>query len=132
MAKRRKGNDDVLPWLLVGGGAGIGLYLLLKSKARPGPGVTRAAPVAPIRPPPAFANAESVSRRFGEVRELYTMGYLTPEETESQVAALAAALGELVRTGRASASEVDPIADEMAVFLERVEETRELLERPPA
>lgn len=102
----RMGNDngetlgipDPLAWVLGGTAATILLYNLLK----PGPGVTQAAAVAPKEAPTSFADMNAVAARFGQVRELWTMGYIDPTETVDQLTGLASAIAELQKAGKAS------------------------------
>lgn len=84
-----------MPWVLLGVAGGIGLYWLLKPKAKTVPGKTEAAPVAPLLPPSRYADLDSVDARFGQVRELYRMGYLNPEHTLGELATLEAAARNL-------------------------------------
>jgi len=89
-------NEDALtssiPWFLIGIAGGLGLYWLLKPKAKTSvPGVTQAAPVAPLTSPERFVDLDSVDARFGQVRELYRMGYLNAEAALAELATLVAA-----------------------------------------
>lgn len=104
----QKGDDggilSTVPWIIAGGAIGYGLYLLLRPKPepQPQPGQTQAAPVAPLAPPSRFANIESVSIRLAQVKELYRMGYLTPEQSLNEVSGLfAAAMMLSQQTGEA-------------------------------
>lgn len=87
-----------------------------RAVAPPGPGRTEAASVAPERAPTEFADAAAVDRRFGEVRELYRMGRLSPPETLSQIRGLASALERLLRDGTAGEAEVRGIVARMDSF----------------
>lgn len=100
--KKDDGMGTTLLWVLAGGAAGVGLYYLLKPKAAAAaPGATRAAPLAPIEPPAAFANLDGVSTRFSQVIENYRMGRFTPQEAIAQTDGLIAAIRLLVARGAA-------------------------------
>jgi len=96
MIRHRMGDNKTdglgsLPWILLGVAGGLGLYWLLKPKAKSIPGVTQAAPVAPLTPPSRFADLDSVDARFGQVRELYRMGYMNQASALGELATLEAA-----------------------------------------
>lgn len=100
MTKHRLGENKsdglgALPWVLLGVAGGLGLYWLLKPKAKAIPGVTQAAPVAPLTPPSRFADLDSVDARFGQVRELYRMGYMNAASVLGELATLEAAARNL-------------------------------------
>lgn len=93
MAKKEDGRDfwGTLPFALLGGAVGWGAYMLIKNALTPTvvlPGRTQAAPVAPITAPPLYANLPPVLARFDQVKELYRMGYLSPEQALSEMATL--------------------------------------------
>jgi hypothetical protein len=70
-------------WLLVGGAATLALYHILKKKDAPGE--TQAADVPPIEHPFKYESFGAIASRFDEIRELYRMGYLTPDDTLSEI-----------------------------------------------
>jgi hypothetical protein len=114
---------DALPWVLLGGAAGVAAYFLLKPKqneAESRPGTTQAAPVAPIAPPSRFADLTSVSKRFDQVRELYRMGYLTPERAFQELEALAAAANT---TGQADPEAARILVAKIEEFMEGIRKT---------
>lgn len=86
---KSKGDDflSVLPWALLGGAAGWGIYMLVKGAMTPapGPGKTQAAALPPLAPPSAFPNFAAIVARFDEVKELYRMGYLSPEQALGEI-----------------------------------------------
>lgn len=104
-----------LPWFLLGIAGGLGIYWVVKSLAKPSaaskPGVTQAAPVAPLTPPSRFADLDSVDARFRQVRELYVMGYMNPQ----------AALGELTTLEIAAQSLSGQDAEKAGTILARIE-----------
>jgi len=81
-----------LPWFLVGIAGGLGIYWVIKALSKQSaasrPGVTQAAPVAPLTPPSRFADLDSVDARFGQIRELYRMGYMNAESALGELATL--------------------------------------------
>ena len=123
---------DALPWVLLGGAAGVGAYFLLKPKqkeAETRPGTTQAAPVAPIAPPSRFADFASVSTRFDQVRELYRMGYLNPEQAIQELDALAAAA---YTTGQADPEAARLLAARIDAFREEIQEFLRLQKEAPS
>lgn len=80
LGRRRGARDEgmgFLPLLLLGAG-GVGLYYLLRPR---GPGVTVPGVVPPVAPPTVPpVTVAGIDQRFSEVRELYRMGRLTPDQ----------------------------------------------------
>jgi hypothetical protein len=94
-----QGTNDIpnlMPWILIGAAGGVALYFIIRSyletvwKANK-PGETWVAPLPPALPPSRFATLESVEVRFGQLKELYRMGYKSPEETIAELNALSTA-----------------------------------------
>ena len=120
MAKNGKKSDDseTLGWVMLAGGAGLGLifFLTQKRSARP----TETMPVAPLQPAGAFASLGAISTRFDEVRELYTMGYLSPEDARVQAGQLAEAVAALVESGRGDRGSAALLVRRISQFLDTV------------
>lgn len=134
MKQNTAGGDgflDLLPWALLGGAAGWGLYMLLKPKPtpEPAPGSTRAAPLAPIASPSRFADLASVDLRFGQIRELYRMGRLTPEQTVIELDGLAVAAKALPRRSADDARNLDLLVGRIDAFKREVEDYIKLQEQ---
>jgi hypothetical protein len=115
---------DALPWALLGGAAGAGLYFLLKPAraAAPPPGETRAAPLPPAAPPARFANFESADIRLGQVRELYRMGHMSPEQALSETSAVEAAAAAFLAQGVATKTAVDDLVARSGAFRRQIED----------
>lgn len=130
----KKGDDggilSTVPWIIAGGAIGYGLYLLLRPKPepQPQPGQTQAAPVAPLAPPSRFANIESVSIRLSQVKELYRMGYLTPEQSLNEVSGLFAAAMTLSQPTAGDALEGAIVLENLRVFEKDVRDFMKLQE----
>jgi hypothetical protein len=120
MAKKGKKSDDgeTLGWVMLAGGAGLGLIFFLTQKKASRP--TETMPVAPLQLPGGFASLGAVSTRFDEVRELYTMGYLSPEDARVQVGQLAEAAAALVESGRGDRGSADLLVRRISQFLDTV------------
>jgi hypothetical protein len=110
-----KSSLGSLPWFLLGIAGGLGVYWVIKALSKPSaasrPGVTQAAPVAPLTPPSRFADLDSVDARFGQVRELYRMGYMNAQS----------ALGELATLEIAAQSLSEQDAEKAGDILARIE-----------
>ncbi len=129
--RAKDGFMDFLPWALVGGAVGWGLYMLLKPKPtpEPAPGATRAAPPAPIAPPSRYADLVSVDARFGQVRELYTTGRLGPEQAIMELDGLVAAANTFGTKSAADALEANALIERIAAFRRGVEDYIRMRER---
>jgi hypothetical protein len=93
----------------------------LRPKPSPAPGVTQAAPVAPLRPPEGYPTIGAVAARFGQVKELYRMGYLTPEQAMSEMQTMSIALLTLSRRGVGEPVATEALVDQMSSFVKDVE-----------
>jgi len=136
MAQNTAGGDgflDFLPWALLGGATGWGLYMILKPiltpKPEPAPGETRAAPLAPIASPSRFADLSSVNVRFSQVRELYRMGHLTPEQTLTELDALTVAANTFGTRSTADAMDSAALIDRIYTFKREVADYMRLQEQ---
>lgn len=121
MAKKGKKSDEdaeTLGWVMLAGGAGLGLIFFLTQKKAGRP--TETMPVAPLQPTGAFQSLGAVNTRFDEVRELYTMGYLSPEDARAQVGQLAEAAAALVESGRGDRGSADLLVRRISAFLDTV------------
>lgn len=71
-------------WFVIGAGAGVGLWYLLKNatagKASAGPGQTVAAPMPSLTPPSRYGNLQAVAVRLDQIKTLYRSGQLTPQQ----------------------------------------------------
>jgi len=112
----RMGNDnggvdgsDVLLWVLGGTAATVILYNLLKRPSVVPEGLV-------FSKEQSFPDMNSVAVRFGQIRELWSMGYLDSTEAVSQLEGLSAAILELQKAGKASAAS----AQELVTRIERM------------
>lgn len=83
-----KKSDNTMGWVLIGAGVGVGLYLILRPKGSIAPGMTTTMPVPSTQPPLGYATLGAVQSRFDDLRDIYHMGKLTPEQALGQVDAL--------------------------------------------
>ena len=74
----------------------------------------------------SFPDTNSVAVRFGQLRDLWSMGYISSGEAISELETLTAALLELQKAGKASAAS----AQELASRIERM--IRDILEYQPS
>jgi hypothetical protein len=131
-----KKKDNVLGWVLLGAGAGLGLWWLLRPKSTvPPAGTTQVLPVPSNQPPVAFANLGAVSSRFDDLRDIYHMGRLTPQQALAQVDALSDAVWELDRRGVGDPQGAQELLDRLESFRAEIVdfiEFKRSLEPPPA
>jgi hypothetical protein len=82
-------GSDTSPavWVFVGSAAALALYFIFRGQQSTPttPGVTQSAPVAPLESPSKYQSIGAVSVRFDQVKELYRMGYMTPDQTMSEI-----------------------------------------------
>ncbi len=109
-------SPPLLPWLVLGGVGAIIIWMLTRKQIRE----TVTGAIAPIEPPAAFASLGAVATRFDQVRELYRMGYLTPEKALDELAVLSAAAVDLQEKGRADPTSTQDIITRMARFGEDI------------
>lgn len=114
----RMGNNDggasVDPlWLVVGiTMLSIGIYQIFKPTQQS---------LNPVYVPEneasqSFLDMNAVAVRLGQIRELWSMGYLGSQETVSQLEGLKTAIGNLRRDGKASAAS----AQEFSMRIDRM------------
>jgi hypothetical protein len=113
-------NEESLLWVFGTAGAATALYFALRP-AKALPGETVAAPLAPVSPPSAYADLAAVDARFGQVRELYRMGYLTPFQAIDQLTSLTSAAAALETAGKAGESETMALLAQIEEFARGVE-----------
>lgn len=121
-AKKGDGFWDFLPWALLGGAVGWGLYMALKPKRgpEPPPGETRAVPPAPVGPPSRYVDLASVDARAGQVRDLFRSGGMTGEQALFELDALAAAANTFGRASAADAAEARAVLARIAALQNEV------------
>jgi hypothetical protein len=120
------GIPDPVVWVIGGTAAAIALYYLTKSS----PGVTQAASVAPKEAPAAFADMNAVAVRVGQVRDLWTMGYLNPQEAIDQLTGLATAIAELQKAGKATPASAQDLVTRIDGLLKDVTDYQKLQASP--
>jgi hypothetical protein len=120
------GDIEPLIWVLGGTAATIAAYHILKA-AKP---ADQVAPVPNKEAPSAFVDMNAVAVRFGQVRELWTMGYLNPEETVDQLTGLLTAITELQKAGKASAASAQELSSRISGLIDDVVKYQQLQASP--
>lgn len=110
-------RDDGDGWfyglgLLLLGGIAAGTYFSSR-------GSTVAGSVASLTPPDTFVNLSEVENRFGEVIELYRMGYMKPIDAKSEAAVLSAYAKALKAENPVLSA---TLVEKIAAFVAEVEE----------
>lgn len=129
MAKK-KSEDS---WWLAAAGVGLGAliwWLFRKTPALPDR-MTTDKPVAPVEPPENLPTVGAVASRFDEVRELYKMGYLSPERTITQVHDLETVVAELLLRRVGEQASAEALVARMESFLFEVRTHQALMQTPP-
>lgn len=116
------GNVDPLWWVIAGTIATIVGYNLFR-REHP---ADQVAPVAPKENPQAFTTLNDVANRFGQVRELWVMGYINPDETVIQLTDLLEAIAALQQRGQASPASAQELAGRVSSLIEDVTEYQQL------
>jgi hypothetical protein len=109
------GSTDVVWWVLGGTTAAMTLYYLLK------PTMQTVAPYLEIKEE-SFPDVNAVAVRFGQIRELWSMGYINSEEAIVQTRKLAEALLELQNAGKAFGGTIQDLTVRMDQFIKDVSE----------
>lgn len=112
------GGDDISPvWWLVGITAATAtLYHFLKAKES----VTQA-PYFEVKEP-VFSDLNSVAVRFGQIRELWSMGYMSTEDAVAQLGDLKTALSGLQSAGKVSAANAQDLTARMDRLIKDITE----------
>jgi hypothetical protein len=113
-------NEESLLWVFGTAGAATALYFALRPAKAP-PGETVIAPVAPVSPPVEYTDLTAVDARFGQVKELYRMGYLTPSQAVDQLTGLTSAASVLQQEGKAGRDETLALLAQIEEFARGVE-----------
>lgn len=132
MSGNGNGNGDItlanpLVWLVGATAASIALYQLFGKRP-----ADQVAPVAPKEAPTAYADINAVATRFGQVRELWTMGYLSPDETLNQLTGLLTAMDDLIKSGKASPAGAQDLTGRVQKLMSDVEEYKRTQAASPA
>lgn len=90
--QQEKGGINPL-WFVLGAGAGVGLWYLLKDLGRkPDSTVdTIAAPMPALTPPSRYGNLQAVAVRLDQLKTLYRSGQVSPEQAIAEADTLIAA-----------------------------------------
>ena len=107
-------NEKSAAWVLGGTAAVVALYQLFRSR----PGSTETMPVPPVQPPSDFQSLNAVATRFGQVRELYRMGYISPVDAVAQLDGLIAAIDALQAGGQADSATVVQLTSSINAFID--------------
>lgn len=118
----RMGNDDngptgsdILWWVMGGTAATVALYHLTK------PSPERVSSYLEVKEP-SFPDVNSVAVRFGQIRELWSMGYINSQEAIVQAEGLANALLKLQKEGKAFGVTVENLTSRIEHFVKDVSE----------
>jgi len=118
----RMGNDgngpngsDALWWVVGGTVAAVTLYRLLYPRVEP------VMPYLEVKEQ-SFPDVNSVAVRFGQIRELWSMGYIDSNDAIAQAEKLAAALLELQKAGKAFGVTVENLTTRIDRFVKDVSE----------
>jgi len=118
----RMGNDgdgpngsDALWWVVGGTVAAVTLYRLLYPRAEP------VMPYLEVKEQ-SFPDVNSVAVRFGQIRELWSMGYIDSNDAIAQAEKLAAALLDLQKEGKAFGVTVENLTTRIDRFVKDVSE----------
>lgn len=117
----RMGNDngangsDALWWAVGGTVAAITLYHLLRPNAQ------SVMPYLEVKDQ-SFPDVNSVAVRFGQIRDLWSMGYIDSNEAIVQAEKLATALLELQKVGKAFGVTVENLTTRIERFVKDVSE----------
>lgn len=123
-------GGETFLWLLFGGVAGLGLWWLLRPKAKPAPGVTQAAPM-PGPLPTEYASLAAVATAFDDLKTLYRSGRKTPPQAAMDAENLARAVTDLQAAG-ADPAQSQELFRQLSVFHEDVLEFMEMQGTPAA
>lgn len=119
----RMGNDnggpngvDALWWVLGGTAATVALYHLF-GKSSP----------VDLNPfvqaeEPTFSDLNSVATRFGQIRDLWSMGYINSAEAATQLETLVVAILKLQSEGKASAASTQELVGRIEQLIKDITE----------
>jgi hypothetical protein len=111
-------------WFLVGAGAGVGLWFLLKSAVRGVPDSTVdtvAAPMPPLTPPARYGNLQAVAIRLDQLKTLYRSGQVNPQQALAEVNSLIAAANSFSQEGARFNEVMEPLTDFKAQILDFIQ-----------
>jgi hypothetical protein len=101
-------------WFVLGAGAGVGLWYLLKDLGRkPDSTVdTVAAPMPSLTPPSRYGNLQAVAVRLDQLKTLYRSGQVNPQQAIAEIDSLiSAAYGFSSEEGERVNEVVGPLMD---------------------
>ena len=108
-------GSDALWWVVGGTVAAVTLYRLLYPRVEP------VMPYLEVKEQ-SFPDVNSVAVRFGQIRELWSMGYIDSNDAIAQAEKLAAALLELQKAGKAFGVTVENLTTRIDRFVKDVSE----------
>ena len=110
-------SDNTLLFIMLGVGATVAAYHLFWKK----PESERANPFLEVKEP-SFPDVNSVAVRFGQIRELWSMGYIDSADAIAQADQLATALLDLQKAGKAAGVTVENLTGRIDQFVKDVSE----------
>jgi hypothetical protein len=121
----RMGNGDgdgagLDPTILALVGVGAAAFILYRAYAKSHEG-ERANPFLEVKEP-SFPDVNSVAVRFGQIRELWSMGYIDSADAIAQADQLATALLKLQMDGKAAGVTVENLTARIDRFVKDVSE----------
>jgi len=108
-------GSDALWWVVGGTVAAVTLYRLLYPRVEP------VMPYLEVKEQ-SFPDVNSVAVRFGQIRELWSMGYIDSNDAIAQAGKLAGALLELQKAGKAFGVTVENLTTRIDRFVKDVSE----------
>lgn len=105
---------DPLWWVIGGTIATVVLYNVLKK-----PAPESATPVGVLETP-EFKDMNAVAVRFGQIRDLWSMGYIGPEEAVGELKNLASAILDLQKSGKTSPGSAQDMASRMEKMIKDI------------
>lgn len=100
-------------WFVLGAGAGVGLWYLLKDLGRkPDSTVdTVAAPMPPLTPPSRYGNLQAIAVRLDQLKTLYRSGQVSSEQAIAEIDSLITAAYGFPQEGERVNEVVGPLMD---------------------
>jgi hypothetical protein len=113
-------SADPLWWVLGGTVATIALYNLLQRSGAQ-------AQVVYTKEPQVFSDLNAVAARLGRLRDLWDMGYISPDEAIGQLSGLVTSVSELQKAGKASPASVQGLTARIDTMLKDVDEYKKAM-----
>lgn len=129
MAQKKKDDSSPMLWLLALGGAGIGVYMLIRNAQAKEPNQPAALP--PVATPATYSDLTSVANRVNQLRELFVMGTIPPSSVLAELQQIASSVNTLTSSGRASSETASEVLSRVSELRMDVLEYLALAEAAP-